>query len=111
MDASNKQPSLGQSIGAVTGVQLHRYNTATLELLNESVQEWSRVLSTDGMEMEPFFIDLKFEDLQDPARIEYFNQVPTSFKLTDEQVDKLIDAGRELLRNDPVFQRFIAGLD
>lgn len=110
MDVTNKQPSLAQSIGAVTGVQLHRYNTATLELLEHSVQEWSRTLSSNGLGMKSLFIDLAFEDLQDPARIEYFNNVPTSFKLTDEQVDKLIEAGRELLRNHPLFQQLIADL-
>ena len=110
MDVTNKQPSLGQSIGAVTGVQLHRYNTATLELLGESLHEWSDTLAADGMEMKPYFIDLAFEDLDDPARLKYFNEVPTSFKLTDEQVDKLIEAGRELLRKNPEFQQFIADL-
>ena len=34
----------------------------------------------------------------------------TSFSLTDEQVDKLVAASRELLRNKPDFQRFLAGL-
>lgn len=111
MDVTNKQPSLAHSIGAVTGVQLHRYNVATLELLAESLQQWSDTLETDGMEIKSYFIDLAFEDLDDPARLEYFNTVPTSFKLDDEQVDKLIEAGRDLLRNNPEFQRFIADLN
>ena len=40
----------------------------------------------------------------------YFNQIPTNFSLTDEQVDDLIAAGRELLINNTEFQRFIKDL-
>ena len=31
-------------------------------------------------------------DIQDPERLEYFNRIPTSFHLEDEQVDRLIAA-------------------
>jgi NTE family protein len=40
----------------------------------------------------------------------FFNRIPTSFKLSDEQVDRLIEAGRELLRNNPDFQKFLSDL-
>jgi hypothetical protein len=30
--------------------------------------------------------------------------------LEDEQIDKLIDAGRQLLRNNPDFQRLLADI-
>ena len=108
MDETNKQPSLKQSIGAVTGVQLHRYNTATLELVSDSVKLWTEELATDGPPVSPFFIDVSLSGIENPEKREYFNQVPTSFKLDDEQVDRLIEAGRELLRNHPEFQRFLA---
>jgi hypothetical protein len=34
--------------------------------------------------------------------------VPTSFRLTDEQVDKLTSSARELLKDDPVFQKLLS---
>ena len=108
MDASNKQPSLQETMGAVTDVQLHRYNAATLELMDKSVKRWARELSTPARPVTPYFIQVSFRDLQQPGRRKFFNQIPTSFSLTDEQVDKLIAAGRELLRNNPDFQRFVA---
>ena len=37
----------------------------------------------------------------------YFNTVPTSFSLTNDQVDRLIDQGRDLLLNAPEFRRFL----
>jgi NTE family protein len=111
MDASNKQPSLKETIGAMSDVQLHRYNVATLELMKKSTKRWARDLSTPGRPVAPYFIQVGFRDVRQPELLRFFNQVPTSFALSDEQVDKLIAAGRELLRNNPDFQRFLAGLD
>ena len=42
---------------------------------------------------------------------EYFNQLPTSLSLSGEQVDRLIAAGRALLRASPEFQRLRAALN
>lgn len=110
MDVSNKQPSLKETIGAMSDVQLHRYNVATLELMRKSVKRWAKDLSTPGRPATPYFIQVGFRDVQEPEQLRFFNQVPTSFSLSDEQVDKLIAAGRELLRNNPDFRRFLAGL-
>ena len=110
MDASNKQPSLAETINAVSDVQLHRYNVTTLELMDKSVKRWARDLSTPGRPVTPFFIQLGFRDIQHPKQLRFFNQIPTSYSLTDEQVNKLIAAGRDLLRNHPDFQLLVAGL-
>lgn len=110
MDLSPKRPSLDETVNAVSDVQLHRYNAATLQLMNESVVRWAREMSTPSRPVTPYFIQLSFRDIAHPATRDFFNRIPTSFALTDEQVDKLIAAGRELLRNNPGFQRFVAGL-
>ncbi|MGB5834045.1 MAG: hypothetical protein WBG92_18955, partial [Thiohalocapsa sp.] len=110
MDISNKQPSLGETIGAVTDAQLHLYNTATLELMNNSVKRWATDLSAFGRPVSPYFIQIGFRDIEQPERRKFFNQVPTSFSLTDEQVDRMITAGRQLLLGNPDYQQFIADL-
>jgi len=110
MDLSNKQPSLEETIDAVTDVQLHLYNAATLELMDKTVTRWAREVSTPGRPVTPYFIQLSFKDINQPEKRRFFNRIPTSFSLTDEQVDKLIAAGRALLRSNPDYQRFLAGL-
>lgn len=110
MDTSNEQPSLDETIGAVTDVQLHRYNAATLELMDTSLKRWAREATTPGRPITPYFIQVGFRDIQEPQRLQFFNRVPTSFSLTDEQVDRLITAGRELLRNNRDYQRLVADL-
>jgi NTE family protein len=52
-------------------------------------------------------IDASTEPVQD---MDVSNKVPTSFKLSDEQVDRLIAVGRQLLREHPDFQRLLADL-
>jgi len=110
MDESNKQPSLQETMNAVSDVQLHRYNTATLQLIQQSVTRWARELSTPDRPVSPHFIQVGFRDIKQPEMLQYFNRIPTSFSLSDEQVDKLIAAGRELLRNNSDFQGLLEDL-
>jgi len=108
MDKSNKQPSLEESIGAVSSAQLHRYNAATLELISETLPRWAEDLSTPGRQVQSHFIQLGFNDIDRPDLLQFFNLIPTSFDLSDEQADKLIEAGRELIRSNPDFQSLLA---
>lgn len=110
MDETNKQPSIAHSIGAVTGVQLHRYNIATLELVETALHQWSEELSEPGNPITPYLIEVSVEDIQPLEARDFFNKIPTSFSLDDEQVDRLIEAGRKLLRNHPEFQKLLADL-
>ena len=110
MDRTNRRPSVKETISAMSNVQLHRYNDATVEVIHNKIGSWTEVLSTPDRPVTPHFIRLGFHDLESPEERQYFDSVPTSFNLSDEQVDRLIEAGRELLRKDPDFQRLLADL-
>jgi len=110
MDTSNKQPSIAETVAAMSDIQLHRYNAATLALMENTVERWAETLSTPDDPIVPHFAYISFSDLPPPQQ-PYFNQIPTSFSLSDEQVDRLISAGRELLRNNPDFQHLLRRLE
>ena len=110
MDKSNKQPSMFKVMGAMTNVQLHRYNTATIGLIEKGILEWSEDLSSTHQPVSPYFIQVRFDDIEQPELKLFLNKIPTSFALSDEQVDALIKNGRELLRNNPVFQQLLLEL-
>ena len=110
MDRSTKQPSVPKVVGAVSDVQLHRYNVDTIALIKASMERWAQELSKSGRLTEPYFILLDFHGIQDVEQRLFLNQTPTSFSLTDEQVDGLIEAGGELLRNDPEFRRLLSDM-
>lgn len=105
-------PSLALMIGAVSGVQIYSYNFETLELLRESLKNWTNEIPPDaqGRRVQTYVPEIAFETLADPQERAYFNELPTSFKLDDEQVDRLIEVGRRLLRQSPDFQRLLAAL-
>ena len=56
------------------------------------------------------YIQVEFHDIKPPSLIPFFNAIPTSFTLSDEQNDKLIKAGWDLLRNHPVYQQLVRDL-
>jgi NTE family protein len=110
MDQTTKQPSIADSITAMSTVQLGRYSADTLALMKSSLKRWAAELSTLGQPVEPYFILLDFNSVVEPERRHFLNQIPTSFSLTDEQVDELIAVGGELLRNHPEFRRLMDDL-
>lgn len=107
---SNRAPSFEQTMNAVTNVQLHRYNVATLQQTQQNLERWTRELSTPERPVNSYFIRLSFEDVPDLPLRRFLNEIPTSFVLDKEQVARLIATGRELLRNNPDYQRLLAGL-
>lgn len=104
MDNTSRRPSLSETVGAMSNVQLHRYNVATLELLKNKLQQWSQQLSTPQNRVEPYFIKFGFKDLQSDEEKNFFNKIPTSFSLSREQVDRLIKVGRQLIRRNASYQ-------
>ena len=50
------------------------------------------------------FISVSFDDLRDEGELRYFNELPTSFELDAEAVDRLRGAARRLLRESREFQ-------
>jgi NTE family protein len=107
---TREMPSLGATLGALTDVQLHLYNTETNALVKERLYEWAEELSTPEAPITIYFIAVEFSGVADRERREVFNNVPTSFSLSDEQVDQLIEVGGELLRQNPEYLRLLADL-
>lgn len=110
MEASARAPTLEQTIDAVTDVQLHRYNAATLEQMQASMHRWSEALSTPSLTVEPYFVRIDFSGIPQTPRRRFLNQIPTSLSIEGDHVDALIQAGRELLRDNAEFRRFVADL-
>ena len=111
IESTNENPSVEDTINLVTDVQIHRSNVATLELLQESVKRWSAELATPEKPVESYFVEIDFNRIPQSERRQYFNQIPTSLSLTQQQVADLIAVGRELLLSNSEFQRFIRDME
>jgi NTE family protein len=107
MDSSADTPSSVQVVEAVSDAQIGRYTVESLALLEEAYEKWAAELSTPEHKVTPFFIRLDFESIANKQYRNIFNNMATSFSLPDDEVDQLIEAGRTLLRQSPVYQELL----
>ncbi len=105
-------PGMGAILGSVTEAQIQLYNFETLELMRASMESWAREVPADGdgAGIETYLVEVAFENVRDAEERKFLRNVPTSFKLADETVDRLIAAGRRLLRESPDFQELLEAL-
>ncbi len=54
-----------------------------------------------------YLIDVSFQALKDESERDYLNQLPTSFRLPDEAVDRLRAAAGIIILNSPDFQQLL----
>jgi NTE family protein len=53
------------------------------------------------------FVEVSFDRVRDEEERRFLNGIGTNFDLSDEEVDRLIAAGREVLRESAEFQAFL----
>jgi len=100
---SPNPPNFFETLNAMTDIQLHRYNTATLSDVQGATRAWADELSDGKRRVDTKFIRLSFDDVNDTELRKSLNRIPTSLSLGSEQVDLLVETGRNLLRNNPTF--------
>ena len=80
---------------------------ACQKLLDEHCQDGYKGPEFAGGNMKLYVVDLSFDNLTDDKEKSFLKHLPTTFHLQKDEVDRLIMAGRRLLREDPVFGEFI----
>ena len=106
-------------------VPIDRYSTEAIAALQDIVTQWRlrerldadarRLGAADRPEIElpPVefsVIDVSFEAVADPELRKYLQNLPTSFNLSDEAVDRLRATAMQLVRDSPAFRRFVEKL-
>lgn len=110
-----------------SSVPIDRYSSETVELMKDRAEVASlrrrlqvaeaRLAGASVKEAEARFpkidfsvLEVTFENLTDTEEREYFMNLPTSFALEDEQVDRLREVGGRLLSQSPVYREFFGQL-
>ncbi|HET9045329.1 MAG TPA: patatin-like phospholipase family protein [Casimicrobiaceae bacterium] len=108
-----------------TGVPIDRYSGESVELLKDIAARWktlreirdsvafvkdkdtavSYVQNVPNAEL--YTINVSFPALKDKGEREYLNNLPTSFVLTDEEVDRLRGAASKIILESPDFNRLL----
>lgn len=104
-------------------VVISRYNFETLMLLNESFDGWTREVRENRcaggpVSTEPgacgdisfYLVEVEFDALEDSEERTYLKQLPTSFRLEDEDVDRIRSAARRILAKDSQFKKFLSDM-
>ena len=107
---TNRQPGILTQVNAMADVQLHRYNAATETLVRNEIAAWAEELSAPDRPVKAYFVEITIDSVSQPQLKLFLNKVPTSFSLTNEQVDTLIESARSLLRDQPNYQEFLRDL-
>ena len=104
---SDEIPSATQVLTSVSSIQMGRYNSETIRVIQDSYNHWAQTMSARGQEVSFHFVEIGFASLGDPEERKYLNAIPSNFNLPDEQIDRLISTGRETLKSAQGFRRFL----
>lgn len=107
IDLKSSAPGLAASMNLVSGSQIRRYNFESLMLARSMVEDFGRQLSTPERPVDGRMVEVSFDLLPNPDDLSYFKQLPTSFKLSEEEVDRLIEAGRTILLESKQFRELV----
>jgi len=124
-DKSETPPGTIEILLKAAGVPIDRYSYETTELLRDKQARWHamkllRESSAFAEIKDPavaaalrtpdatiYAIDVSFAALNDKAELDYLNELPTSFTLPDEAVDRLRAAAGKAIMASPDFQRLL----
>jgi NTE family protein len=124
-DESARPPSDVAILIKATGVPIDHYSYEATELLKDTMARWQtmrRIRASaaftssedpavaqlvNAPNVDLYAIDVSFSALDDPAEVEYLNNLPTSFVLPPEAVDRLRSAAGAIIRSSPEFKRLL----
>jgi NTE family protein len=107
-------------------VPIDRYSGEMVEQLNDIDARWNALRQIRGSVVfeknkdpamskivnapntDIHVIDVSFKELQDKSERDYLNQLPTSFHLSNDAIDRLRAAARTLILNSPDLQQALS---
>ena len=127
-DLSESPPGTVDVLLKAAGAPIDAFSFEAVELLRDTAARWAtlrKIRDSAAMaankdpaiakalgvpDAEIFAIDVSFPALKDKAELAYLNQLPTSFVLPGEAVDRLRVAAGKIILDSPEFQRLLKEL-
>jgi NTE family protein len=121
-------PGVFEILMQATGVPIAHYSFEAIDQLRDTASRWAiyRAIRDSGAVIDPsnpalhavergpdtelYVIDVSFDRLKSAAERDYLNQLPTSFVLSAEAVDRLRAAAGTALADSAEFQRLLRDL-
>jgi hypothetical protein len=92
---------------AVSSDQINRYSLESIRTTELFFNNWAQQLSTADRPVSFDFVRVDFEGVTNDAERENLRNIGTNFSLSDEEIDRLISAARQVLRASPEFKAFL----
>lgn len=127
-DKSEAPPGMLSTLLKATGVPIDNNSDEAVEQLKDIAANWHllhqiRELPAFDAARDPslrevanapdvgvYVVDVSFNALKDRAEFEYLNNLPTSFSLPEEAIDRLRAAAGKLIADLPEFRRLVADI-
>jgi NTE family protein len=130
-DKSENPPGMVSQLLQSASVPIDRYSFETIEAIKDRVQiyTWRRDLRIAQFRLagateaeaeakanaivpnvDLYAVSVSFDEISDPQERAYFMELPTSFVLPPEAVDRLRDVAGRLMRQSPDYQRIVRAL-
>ena len=106
----DQDPSVSALLASMTNAQIDVLSAETISYLKTLWALFQEQASAAGLPTKFYVIEVSFEAAEEEAERKYLNSVPTSLSLPDEDVDHLRQSARQILRNNPEFQRLLRDL-
>jgi NTE family protein len=124
-DESERPPGIVSLGIQASGVPIDHYSYESMDLLRDTEARWKLMRqlrqsaafqgNTDPViadalkspDIDIYAIDVSFAELKDKAEVDYLNNLPTSFVLPAEAVDRLRAAAATIIADSPEFQRLL----
>jgi len=124
-DESEDSPGPIKTLLKATGVPIDHFSYEAVEQLKDIAARWQtlrriRDSAAFSADKDPsltevinapqsglYAVDVSFPELKDKAELDYLNNLPTSFVLPDEAVDRLRAAAAKIILESPEFQRLL----
>jgi NTE family protein len=126
-DKSESPPGIASQLMKSADVPMSRYTAESIDLMKDLVYRWETQRELQILEarlageseaqaearvpkIDVFAIDISFQQLADPKERSYFLNLPTSFVLKPEAVDRLRAIAGTLMRQSEEYQRLLKDL-
>jgi NTE family protein len=105
-DRSPEPPGKGDLLDQASSIPVDRYSLEALEAARDQLARWERAAPGRSAHL----VEVSFEGIPDPVERRSFYELPTSFALEPEQVDRLRQIAGRLLRGSPEFRKVVGEL-
>ena len=110
-EASNRAATAIQIVSGLSGAQMKQQNRLTINLARTAFSMLASELSSPARPVRFRYIELSFGQLADAKEQRFLSRIETSFTLSNRKIDRLIEAGRRLVRESPELAEALSYFD